>query len=134
MGFSDEDNPQIFGMGWGKVEINQGGISKRWSIAKRAELFLPLPTGSDLVLVFRVLSAPGLDNQVMKLRVNGEVIDSLSLERRLQTVTMSLPASLITVPVSKFVLEFSELKEPETADKRSISVSFYELNIFQAKE
>jgi len=134
VGFSDEDNPQIFGMGWGKVEINQGGISKRWSIAKRAELFLPLPTGSDLVLVFRVLSAPGLDNQVMKLRVNGEVIDSLSLERRLQTVTMSLPASLITVPVSKFVLEFSELKEPETADKRSISVSFYELNIFQAKE
>jgi len=134
VGFSDEDSPQIFGMGWGKVEINQDGISKRWSIAKRAELFLPLPTGSDLVLVFRVLSAPGLANQVMKLRVNGEVIDSRRLESRVQTVTMSLPASLITEPVSEFMLEFSELKEPETAGNRSISVSFYELNIFQAKE
>jgi hypothetical protein len=132
--FSDEDNPQIFGMGWGEVEVNKNGISKRWSIAQRAELFLPLPTGNDLVLSFRLMSAPGLLDQTMKVSVNGKVIDSRNLESRVVTATITLPAELIEEPVSEIVLEFSEIKKPESADDRSVSVSFYELNIFQAPE
>jgi hypothetical protein len=80
------------------------------------------------------MSAPGLLDQTMKVSVNGKVIDSRNLESRVVTATITLPAELIEEPVSEIVLEFSEIKKPESADDRSVSVSFYELNIFQAPE
>jgi len=132
--FSNNDQPELFGMGWGEVEVNDRGNSKRWSVAERAELFLPLPAGNDLTLSFRLLSASGLDNQNMKVSVNGEVVDSRKLESHVQTVTVNVAEGLITAPVSKLVLEFSEVKEPRTADKRRISVSFFELNIYPSAE
>ncbi len=132
--FSNEDEPEIFGMGWGHVEVNDSGISKRWSVSERAEMFLPLPAGNDLTLSFRVLSAPGLDKQVMKVWINGELVDSRRVDSRLQTVTMTVAAGLITTPVAELVLEFSQVKEPETVEKRRISVSFYELSIYQSTE
>ena len=49
-------------------------------------------------------------------------------------MTMTVAAGLITTPVAEFVLEFSQVKEPETAEERRISVSFYELSIYQSTE
>ena len=132
--FSDEDQPELFGMGWGDVEVNESGISKRWSVAERAELFLPLPMGSELILEFEVLTAPGVDDQEMTVRVNGEAVGSRKLTHRLQYVSVSVPAALVTEPLSRIDLEFSRLQRPEKAGRRNISVSFYQLNIFQAPD
>ena len=118
-------------MGWGEVEVNERGNSKRWSVAERSELFLPLPAGHDLTLAFRVLSASGLDNQNMTVRVNGEELGSRKLENQVQTVTFDVPKALVIAPVTKVVLEFSQVRDPKSADKRRISVSFYELKITQ---
>jgi hypothetical protein len=132
--FSLDDDPELFGFGWAEVEVSEAGISKRWSIAKRAELNLPLPTGKNLNFEFRVLTEPALDNQVMTIKVNGEVVGVRNLEHRVQFVTVNVPARLLTYPVSEVVLEFSELKEPQDVGRRKLSVSFYELNIYEAPE
>jgi len=128
--FSEDDEDEIFGLGWSHVEVNQAGISKRWSIAKRAELFLPLPVGENISLQFKVLNAPGLSDQVMTIKVNGEIVGSRHLEDRVQFVTANVPATLVSSPLSEVVLEFSELKLPENPARRKISVSFYQLKIF----
>ncbi len=132
--FSNEDEAGIFGMGWGQVEVNQAGISKRWSIAKKAELFLPLPTGEDLTLQFQVLMAPGIIDQVITVKVNGEIVGSRGLEERVQFVTVSVPARLISKPVSEISLEFSKIRQPETPGRRNISVSFYQLKIYRSPD
>ena len=129
--FSDEDHAELFGMGWGDVEVNESGISKRWSVAERAELFLPLPMDSDLTLEFELMSAPEVDDQVMTVRINGEAVGSRKLTHRVQFVTVTVPSVLVTEPLSRIDLEFSRLQVSETAGRRSISVSFYQLNIFQ---
>ena len=134
VGFSDEDPPEIFGLGWADVEVNEFGINKRWSIDKRAELFLPLPMDSELALEFEVLPAPGIDDQEMTVRVNGETVGSQTLNRGVQFVTITVPSGLATEPFSKIDLEFSGLQVSEKPGRRSISVSFYELNIFQATD
>jgi len=132
--FSDEDDLEIFGMGWSFVEVNKAGATKRWSIAKRAELFLPLPTNKNLTLEFKVLMAPGLDEQEMTVKVNGEVVGTKELEHRVQFVSVDVPSDLVTEPVSEVILEFSNLKLPDTPNRRKISVSFYQLKIYGSEE
>ena len=129
--FSNQDAPELFGMGWGDVEVNESGISKRWSVATYAELFLPLPMDRDLALEFKVLTAQNVDDQEITVRVNGEAVGSRKLNHRVQFVTVTVPAALITESLSKIDLEFSRLQVSETAGRRNISVSFYQLNIFQ---
>ena len=132
--FSDEDEEDLFGFGWSYPEVNEEGITKRWSNAEQAELFLNLPGGRDLALEFQVLSAPGLDGQEMRLSLNGEVLGSRQLDNRVQNITFEAPAALLNQPVSELLLEFAQVLEPESADQRTISVSFYELTIYPLAE
>ena len=132
--FSGEDDQDIFGSGWGHAEVNKKGVTKRWSIAKQAELFLPLPGSKQLTLDFKVLMAPDLSEQPMTVKVNGEVIGSRDLDHRIQSVSVTVPAGLVTEPVSTVTLGFSRLKLPDDPRHRKISVSFYELNVYQAGE
>jgi len=132
--FSNEDEQELFGMGWGHVEVNATGISKRWSTAKEAVLFLPLPADEDLTMQFEVMNAPGLVDQVMSVKVNGELVGSRHLEDRVQVVSVNVPTELITKPISEVRLEFSKLKLPKTQDRRKISVSFFQLKIYQVSE
>lgn len=129
--FSRQDDPEIYGPGWSHYEVNNEGVTKRWSNAKRAELYLPLPAGKDLTLEFKVLMAPGLPDQVMTVRVNGEVVGSRELEHRIRFVSMNVPAELVSQPVTEVVLEFSRLKLPEKNQRRELSVSFYQLKVYQ---
>jgi hypothetical protein len=129
--FSSADEAELFGFGWGQVEVNDAGISKRWSTAEQAQLFLPLPSveGSDLAMEFKVMSAPGVENQKMTVVVNGETVGSRELEFRVQVVSVTVPARLITTGMSEVLLQFSEILEPKNEDRRRISVSFFELKI-----
>ena len=129
--FSEQDNPEIYGFGWSHFEINKKGVAKRWSNARRAELYLPLPIGKESTLEFKVLMAPGLEDQQMTVKVNGEVVGTRDLEPRIQYVTMRVPAELASKPVSDVVLEFSRIKLPEPHQRRKVSVSFYQLKIYQ---
>jgi hypothetical protein len=129
--FSDDDNPEIFGLGWGHVETNESGISKRWSIAKEAQLYLPLPVDEKLTLEFEVLMAPGLDDQKMTVKVDGVEVGSRDLGHRVQFVTVEVPAGLVTRPVSDVTLEFSNLQIASDPDVRKVSVSFYNLAIYR---
>ncbi|MCW8925444.1 MAG: hypothetical protein OQJ84_04235 [Xanthomonadales bacterium] len=129
--FSREDDPAIYGPGWSHYEVNNEGVTKRWSDAKRAELYLPLPSGEDLTLEFKVLMAPGLPDQEMTVKVNGQVVGSRDLEHRIRFVSVGVPSSLISQPVTEVALEFSRLKMREGRQRRDISVSFYQLNIYQ---
>lgn len=130
--FSEEDHPDIYGFGWSHYEVNEEGVTKRWSEAKRAELFLPLPMGEDMTLEFKVLVAPGLSGQEMTVRVNGTMLETRTLGNQVQFVSAHVPAELIDKPVSDVVLEFSQLKLSGIPGRRNISVSFYQLKVFQS--
>jgi hypothetical protein len=128
--FSEQDNAQLFGLGWGEVESNEREISKRWSTSRESELYLPLPKNRDLVLEFQVLGAPGLDQLTMDVHVGGRSLGSRPLENRVQFVSFVLPAELIEDQVTHLTLQFSDLLIPENVDKRSLSAAFYGLNIY----
>jgi hypothetical protein len=128
--FSEQDNAELFGLGWGEIESNEREISKRWSTSRESELYLPLPRKLDLVLEFQVLGAPGLDQLTMNVNVAGQTLGSRPLENRVQFVSFILPAALIEDPVTLITLEFSDLLVPENSDKRSLSAAFYGLNIY----
>jgi hypothetical protein len=132
--FSDQDQPEIFGTGWSYPEVSDAGISKRWSTADKAEMFLTLPIGVDVTLEFQVLSAPGLNNQVMSINLNGELVGSRRLDDRVQHVTVTVPKRMITKPTSDLLLEFSQVREPDSKSERRLSVSFYRLNIYSTAE
>lgn len=131
--FSDQDSPELFGTGWGNVESNKQGETKRWATDRKAVLYLPLPANEDLTLQFRVMGVPELRNQEMTVLVNGTKLDSRAIEDRLQEVTVSIPSKLVDRPVSTLTLEFSELTAPNNGENRRISVSFFELNIISAQ-
>ena len=75
--------------------------------------------------------APDLEDQTMTVKVNGEVVGVRDLGHRIQFVTMKVPAELVSKPVSDVVLEFSRIRLPEPHQRRKISVSFYQLRIYQ---
>jgi hypothetical protein len=131
LNFSHSDDAGIYGIGWGSVENESETISKRWATASLAELILPLPTGKNLVFSFKAFRAPGLDQQEVTLRINGEVIASRSIEEGLVDVFVPVPGSLISTPETQVLLEFSSLKGPESNEERELAAAFYSLIVYQ---
>lgn len=131
LNFADSDDAGNYGAGWGSVENESETISKRWAIASVAELILPLPTNKDLVFSFKVFRTPGLDQQKVTLRINGELIASRSIEEGLVDTYIPVPGSLISTPETNVLLEFSSLKGPEGDEERDLAAAFYNLIVYQ---
>lgn len=129
--FSNEDGPGVFGTGWGAVETESESVSKRWAIARQAELLLPLPRGKNLVISFKTYQAPSANQQEMTLRVNDQVIGSRTLREGLLDVYIPVPATAISDDLTKIQLEFSELQDPANNDKRELAAAFFSLVVYQ---
>ncbi len=129
--FSKEDEPGVFGTGWGAVETESESVSKRWAIAGQAELLLPLPAGKNLVLSFKIYQAPSANQQEMTLRINDQVIGSRTLREGLWDVYIPVPATAISDDQTRVLLEFSELQSPGNSDERELAAAFFSLVAYQ---
>ncbi len=129
--FSNEDEPGVFGTGWGAVETESERVSKRWAIASQAELLLPLPTGKNLVFLFKTYQAPSANQQEMTLKVNDQIIGSRTLREGLWDVYMPVPATVISDGQARILLEFSELQSPGNSDERELAAAFFSLAVYQ---
>ncbi|NND44214.1 MAG: hypothetical protein HKN58_02745 [Xanthomonadales bacterium] len=127
--FSAQDPPEVFGLGWGEVETNAQGVSKRWAVDRRAELDIPLPQSQDLRLRFQVMAPPSLDAQQMTVYLDGRPLGARAIEASLQHVTIPVPADMVTGPVSRLEFEFSQITTPDEGDSRRVSVSFFQLDV-----
>jgi hypothetical protein len=131
LNFSNEDDPGVFGAGWGVVETERENVSKRWAIAGQAELLLALPMGKNLVILFNIYQAPSANQQQMTLRINDQIIGSRTLREGLWDVYIPVPATVISDDQTRILLEFSELKSLENNDERELAAAFFSLVVYQ---
>jgi hypothetical protein len=131
IGFTQDDDPAVFRANWGEVEDTGSDIGKRWATGHRAELSLPLPAEENLILQFYILPAPGLENQEVSIRLNGQLVDRRILKEGMQEIIATLPVNHLSRERSSLVFEFSQLLPPQKADARHLAAAFFGLSVYR---
>ncbi|MCG8459992.1 MAG: glycosyltransferase family 39 protein, partial [Holophagales bacterium] len=133
-------SPLLLGGGWSAAEREPSGTTFRWAAAERAELALPAPgggggAGDDVsgprrrVLRFRLrpFPSPDLGPQVVRVEVNGQLLEELELEERWAEVeTRPYPSNrTVDLVILTFAWQQSpRALDPSSADGRRLAVAF----------
>jgi hypothetical protein len=100
--------------GWSGPRRAGDGASFRWITGREAAVLGPRSAAEAAQLSLRVWPIPGLDDQAMRLLVNGCDLGTRALERGPQTVVFDAPAECWREGRNIVVLQLREVGEPDS--------------------
>ena len=134
LSFSELDDPAAFGDGWGVVEHEESGVSKRWATEKRAQLFLHLDPavepGTFYQLNFQVYTPGFIRGQAVSLEFNGQFIARQEAREGLQLIAYLVPGDALHAGANTVTLIFDTILPPGLGGEvRSLAMNFFSLTI-----
>jgi hypothetical protein len=128
---------QWMGIGWhGDEESN--GTSFAWSDGTRSTLVIPLPSGTDIRMDFKV--SPfifrrilGNSRQSVSVRLNGITIGDVPLRPGMQTYSVVLPANALRDGLDTLEFRYAYARVPKDVDqnaqdRRALAVAWYSID------
>ncbi len=124
--FTLDDDPAVFGGGWGAVEMSPQGTGIRWVEGHVAELFLELEeeagAGFALQLNFDFWVPDFNPDQALRMEFNGHEYAGQPLPPGLHNIKYRIMKDQLRVGQNRIALFFDALRRPNGEDSRALAV------------
>jgi len=110
----DRSSDPFLRSGWSSPRVTRDGASSRWVTGREAAVMAPRSSVEAARVSLRLWTLRGLDNQAMRLLVNGCDLGTTALERGPQTAAFNAPPECWQEGRNLVVLQFREIEEPDS--------------------
>ena len=131
--FGSWEDRAFLAQGWSRESEGRGQF--RWSVADRSILVVPIAAPSDLGLRIRCapFTYPGAPRQSIAVRVAGQEVAMLELDKQVSTYSVTLPGELLRPGLNAVTFQYGFAHSPRelglSKDSRSLAVRWHGIEL-----
>lgn len=122
--FAGGDEPDAYGINWLPFERNDQGLTWRWAVGQRAEIYRSLSTKVDTHVTLRVSTHADNPNQRMRIFSDGTLVGEVDVPVGFIDYEFVIPNFSVVESVSIIRFEFDQWNLTSNGGTRHISVMF----------